>query len=539
MGSTGKADFDAIVIGAGVGGLRTLHELQKLNLSAKCFERGSNVGGTWYWNRYPGARTDSEAWVYIFNVSKELNEEWNWSERLPSQGEVLSYLDHFTDRFNLRKDIEFHTQVSKAHFNGQTQLWTVTDSTGKSCTAPYLITAVGPLSAPRKPDFAGLDQFKGEWHQTSSWPKTAVKFAGKRVAVIGTGATGVQVIPIVAHEADHVTVFQRTPNYVIPGRNYQIPPQKLEEIRRDYDQIWQQARGQVFGMAMPMAGRTVKDVKDHAHHLRILDQGWETGGFYFVFTTFDDLLVDQESNAAMSEFVRNKIRTIVNDEKTAELLSPKYPILSKRPPLGHFYYEAFNRPNVQLVDVSGNNGIQTFTEKGLRTENGDEFEFDMVIFAIGFDAATGALAEMDIRGEKDVALKEVWATSLESHLGITVKGFPNMFMVTGPQSPFANMPVVIDNTVTWIGKAITHLQQEKKTILEPTKEAGRAWADHVNDVFSMTLMASSAAKSRSWYVGANVPGKPHNVLFYFGGVGNYFEACEKEAAAGFPSYLKG
>jgi cyclohexanone monooxygenase len=538
MGSIQHPDFDAIVIGAGVGGLRTLHELQKLKLSAKCFERGSNVGGTWYWNRYPGARTDSEAWVYICNVSKELNDDWNWSERLPSQGEVLSYLDHFADRFNLRKDIEFHTSVSKAHFDCQTKLWTVTDFAGKSCTASYLITAVGPLSEARKPDFACFDQFKGEWHQTSSWPKTTVKFTGKRVAVIGTGATGVQVIPIVAHEADHVTVFQRTPNYVIPGRNYHIPPQKLKEVRRDYDQIWQQARGQVFGMAMPAAGRTVKDVKDHAHHLRILDQGWEAGGFHFVFTTFDDILVDQKSNEVMSEFVRNKIRTMVNDEKTAELLCPRYPFLAKRPPLGHFYYEAFNRSNVQLVDVGGNNGIQAFTEKGLRTENGNEYEFDMVIFAIGFDAATGALAEIEIRGENDVALKEVWAKELETHLGITVTGFPNMFMVTGPQSPFANIPIIIDNTATWIGKAITHLQQENKTSLEPTKKAEKAWANQVNGVFNMTLIAGSSVETRSWYVGANVPGKPQNVLFYFGGVGAYFDECEKEAAAGFPSYVK-
>jgi cyclohexanone monooxygenase len=538
MARTHQADFDAIVIGAGVGGLRTLYELQKLNLSARCFERGSNVGGTWYWNRYPGARTDSEAWVYICNVSKELNDEWDWNERLPSQAEVLSYLDHFADRFNLRKDIAFHTTVSRAHFDETTQLWTVADSTGMSCTATYLITAVGPLSAARKPDFAGLEKFKGEWHQTSSWPKTTVKFAGRRVAVIGTGATGVQVIPIVAHEADHVTVFQRTPNYVIPGRNYHIPPQKLAEVRRDYDQIWQQARGQVFGLAMPAAGRSVKDVKDHAHHLRILDQGWETGGFHFVFTTFDDVLLDQKSNDVMSEFVRSKIRTVVNDEKTAEMLSPRYPILAKRPPLGHFYYEAFNRPNVQLVDVGGDNGIQTFTENGLRTGNGDEYEFDMVIFAIGFDAATGALAEIDIRGENDVPLKDVWAKGLVSHLGITVKGFPNMFVVTGPQSPFANIPVIIDNTATWIGRAITYLQQEKKTRLEPTREAEKAWADHVKGVFDMTLLPASAAETRSWYVGANVPGKPQNVLFYFGGVGNYFDACEKEAAAGFPSYVK-
>lgn len=469
-------------------------------------------------------------------MSKELNDEWDWSERLPGQAEVLRYLHRFAEKFDLLKDIEFRTSISAAHYKSDKQVWAVTDSNGRSYTATYLMTAVGPLSAPRMPNFAGLESFKGEHYMTSMWPKEPVQLAGKRVAVIGTGATGVQVIPIVAHEAKHVTVFQRTPNYVIPGRNYHLPPQKLAEIRRDYDSLWKQARGQVFGLAMPPAGRTIKDVRDEAHHNRILEQGWETGGFWFVFTTFDDVLIDAKSNEVMAEFVRKKISAVVSDEKTAETLSPRYPILSKRPPLGHFYYETFNRPNVKLVDV-GSNAIKEFTETGIRLENGEEHELDLVIFALGFDAGTGALAGIDIRGEDDLALNDLWGKGLESHLGITVKGFPNMFMITGPQSPFSNIPIIIDNTADWIGRAITHLQQEKKSTIEPTEQATKQWADHTNAVFKMTVMASSAVETRAWFVGANVPGKSQTVLFYFGGVGAYFDACEKEAAAGFPSYV--
>ena len=356
------------------------------------------------------------------------------------------------------------------------------------------------------------------------------------MAVIGAGATGVQVIPIVAHEAKSVTVFQRTSNYVIPGRNYKITAPRLNEIRKNYDQTWEQARGQVFGMAIPNSGRTIADVRDEAHHRQILERGWETGGFYFVFNTFDDMLTDVKSNEMAADFVRNKIRAVVEDEKTAEMLCPKYPFLAKRPPLGHFYYEAFNRPNVKLVDIS-QNPIKEITQQGLRTET-DEDQFDIIVFAVGFDAATGALAAINIGGENRANLNEKWSRSLESYLVIMVEGFPNMFMISEPQSPFANIPVVIDGTVSSIGKAIEHLRQNKQSKIVATEAASRQWATHVNDVFQMTLLASSAPQVRSWYVGTNVPGKPETVLFYFGGVGTYFTTLGKEAAEGFPTVEK-
>jgi cyclohexanone monooxygenase len=289
-------------------------------------------------------------------------------------------------------------------------------------------------------------------------------------------------------------------------------------------------------MAIPNAGRTIADVRDEAHHRQILERGWETGGFYFVFNTFDDLLTNPESNEKAAEFVRNKIRAVVEDEETAEMLCPKHPILAKRPPLGHFYYEAYNRPNVKLVDIS-KNPIKEMTPQGLRTET-EDYEFDIIIFAIGFDAATGALAAVDIEGENGVNLNEKWSQSLESYLGIMVEGFPNMFMISGPQSPFANIPIVIDGAATWIGKAIEYMRHTGKSKIAATKASSQKWAAHVNEVFQMTLLASAASQVRSWYVGTNVPGKPENVLFYFGGVGTYFGTIEKEAAEGFPTLEK-
>jgi len=529
-----NVDYAALIIGAGFGGLRMLHEMRKLGLSAKVIEAGSGVGGTWYWNRYPGARTDSEGWSYILNFSPELKADWVWKERFPTQPEMLSYLSHAAERFNMLKDIQFNTRVKSAYYDEKKNIWTVTTFQGDSYTCTFLITATGPLSIGRKPPFPGLDSFRGEWYQTSSWPKAEIDFTDKRVAVVGTGATGVQVIPVVAHSAKSVTVFQRTPNYVLPGRNHPMTVEQSKEIKRNYDHIWTQARGQVFGFAMPTIGRTIADVKDEAQHQRILEAGWEAGGFRYVFQTFDDLLTDKRSNEVASEFIRNKIRTVVKDEKTAELLCPKYPLLAKRPPLGHFYYEAFNRPNVHLVDIS-DDPIQEITKEGLRTGTA-AYEFDIIIFAIGFDAVTGALTEMDIRGKDHTkSIAEQWSKRLETFLGITVEGYPNMFMISGPQAPFANIPVIIDNTADWIGQAISYMSHQGYTRMDTKQKAVDEWCDHVKTVFEATLLAKSSEQVHSWYIGANVPGKPLSVLFYFGGLVAYFEHCEKEAAAKFPA----
>ncbi|KAH0836927.1 Phenylacetone monooxygenase [Fonsecaea pedrosoi] len=527
-------DYAAVVIGAGFGGLRILHEFRKLGLSTKIIEAGSDVGGTWYWNRYPGARTDSESWSYILNFSRELKTDWVWKERFAPQQEVLSYLNHVADRFDMRKDILFKQRVKSAHYDADLNIWDIRTADNIHYTCHFLVTAAGVLSATRAPPFSGLDSFQGKWYQTSNWPKEKIDFAGKRVAVVGTGATGVQVVPIVAHTAASVTVFQRTPNYVIPGRNHPLTEDQLKEIKTSYDAVWEQARGQVFGFAMPTIGRTIADVKDENDHQRILEAGWEAGGFRYIFETFDDLLLNEKSNEVASEFVRKKIRAIVKDEKTADLLCPDYPLLAKRPPLGHFYYEAFNRPNVKLVSVA-DDPIQEITPKGLRTGTA-EYEFDIIIFAIGFDAVTGALTQIDIRGKDGQSLAEKWNPRLETHLGISVHGYPNMFMISGPQAPFANIPVIIDNTADFIGKAISYMDTHGYNRMEVTQEAVDGWCSHVQQTFESTLLATASQKARSWYIGANIPGKPLNVLFYFGGLVQYFAHCQKEAESEFSSY---
>jgi len=526
-----KVDFDAIVIGAGFGGLRMLHELRELGFSAKVFEAGTDVGGTWYYNRYPGARTDSESWVYAFSFSKELQDNWNWSEKYPSQAEALAYLQHVADRFDMRKDIQFETRVTAAHYDEAAHCWRVSTDSGETFTCTSLIPATGPLSTPYKPDFPGIDSFKGDWYLTGRWPKEKIDFTGKRVCIIGTGATAVQVIPLVAQTAAHLTVFQRTPNYVMPARNAPMTDFELASIRKNYDKIWEQAHKHVFGFALEPAGRNGADVSPEEQQ-RILERHWEIGGFRFLFETFDDLLTNAETNKLVAEFIRNKIRAIVKDKKTAELLCPTcHPVAARRPPLGHFYYETFNRDNVSLVDVR-DNPITEITERGVRTQT-TEYAADVIIFATGFDAVTGTLKAIDIRGRDGTSLVDVWTGGPQTYLGITIDKFPNFFMVGGPQSPFANLPVVIDGVADWIGRALRYLRDNDLQAMEPTAEAVADWGVHMNDLVNATLMNQA---KRSWFMGDNIPGKPHAVLFYFGGAGKYREECRAAAEKGFEHF---
>ena len=526
-----EVDFDAIVIGAGFGGLRMLHELRGIGVSARVFEAGTDVGGTWYYNRYPGARTDSECWVYAFSDSKELQESWNWAEKYPSWTQALAYLQHVADFFDLRRDIQFSTRVEAATFDEISNSWRVQTDDGKTWRSRYVITATGPLSLPYKPDFAGLENYTGEWYLTGNWPKQAVEFGGKRVAVVGTGATGVQVIPLVAQTAVELTVFQRTPNYVMPARNAPITEFEREWIRTNYEKIWAQAREHVFGFALQPAGRNGTDVSPEEQQ-RILERAWEIGGFRFLFDTFDDILTNAETNKLVADFIRNKIRSIVEDRETAELLCPTcHPVGARRPPLGHFYYETFNRDNVRLVDVR-DNPITEITEKGLRTAT-DEYEVDMIIFATGFDAVTGTLKCMNIQGRGGAALADKWEGGPRTFLGMTVDEFPNLFMVGGPQTPFANIPVVIDGSVQWIGRAVKHLKDNDHDVMEPTDKAVADWGQHMDDLVNATLMPQA---KRSWFMGDNVPGKPHAVLFYFGGAGAYRSECLAAADNGYQEF---
>ncbi|SDG04907.1 flavin-containing monooxygenase [Pseudonocardia oroxyli] len=527
-------DYDCIIIGAGFGGLRAMIEMRRRGLTARVIESGSDVGGTWYWNRYPGARTDSESWVYCFSFDDDLLQDWDWKARYPDQPEVQRYLAHVADRFDLRREIDFDTRVECAVRDDATNSWTVSTSSGNQLTCTYLIPATGPLSVPYLPPFPGIESFRGEWHLTARWPKESVDLTGKRVAVVGTGATAVQLIPEAAQLADHVTVFQRTPNYVIPARNGMLGDNQRRSIKAHYGDIWKQVGEHVFGMAINAAGRVLADV-DGAEARRILERGWEVGGFRFLFESFDDVFTNQETNDVVSEFVRDKIRSIVVDPTTAELLCPKgYPVGGKRPPLGHHYYETFNRPNVSLVDVSGN-PIESVTEAGIRLADGSEREFDMIVFATGFDAVTGGLTTIDIRSSAGVSLAEAWADGSETQLGIGVTGFPNMFMIGGPGSPIGNFPPAQDVAVPWIADAIEHLRATGADAMEADQSAMQAFGRHLRDMIDATVFGQGD-ELRSFLIGANVPGKPHVPLFHFGGFPAYCKELQDCADAGYVGF---
>ncbi|RSY82027.1 NAD(P)/FAD-dependent oxidoreductase [Sphingomonas koreensis] len=521
--------LDAIVIGAGFGGLRMLYQLLREGKSVKVLEAGTDVGGTWYWNRYPGARTDSESWAYCYQFSDELVDDWTWSERLPGQEEVLRYLQHVADRFELRQHIEFSSRVAFAHFDEQAGVWTVETEGGERFRSRYLVSATGVLSVPKQPDFPGLESFKGEHYFAPQWPKDEVDLEGKRVAIIGSAATAIQILPIAAHAAEHVYYFQRTPNYVLPGRNYSIHSAQGKAFKKRRGELFDQRRSHAFGLPMTMSGRTYDSVGDEERE-RIFEAGWEDGGFHFCFDTFDDIMTDQRSNDAAADFVRRKIRAIVKDPETARKLTPNYTFFAKRPPSGHFYYETFNRPNVTLVDVQAD-PIQRVTATGIQT--GDEhFEVDVIIFAIGFDAGTGPLMSIDLRGRDGASIRKKWEHGPETYMGLMASGFPNMFMIMGPQSAFGNIPTIIESEVDWISKVMARADAED-ALAEPTPEAEASWNAQLEMIYNATLLPAGVAV-KTWFLGANVEGKPISVMFFFGGVSAFLDAIHEVADNGMP-----
>ncbi|UVE93834.1 NAD(P)/FAD-dependent oxidoreductase [Dietzia sp. B32] len=525
-------DVEAVVIGAGFAGLRQLYDLRQRGISARCFDEAPEIGGVWHWNRYPGARTDSQSWIYAYSFSEDLQNEWTWNERYTPQREIHAYLKHVADKFGFRDQITLNTRVESAVFDETRNVWVVTTNTGETVTARYVVSATGPLSAAYKPDFKGVDDFRGEWYMTARWPEEDPDLTGKRVAVIGTGATGVQLIPTIAHIASEVTVFQRTPNYVVPARNAPLHPAEQESIRSRYPSIWEQARDQVFGFDLALAGRTFEDVTPEEMQL-ILDRGWEIGGFHFVFETFDDVFTDERTNDVISEFIRNKIRTIVKDPETAELLCPKdYPFCGKRPPLGHFYYETYNRENVSLVDVS-QTPISEITETGVKVGD-DVYEADVIIFATGFDAATGSITRMDIRGRNGLSIAEKWEDGPSTYLGVAVPDFPNFFMIFGPHSPFANAPVVIEDASEWIAETIATMRGRNLTVSEACPDASAAWGNSLLEILNATVVAKGR---NNYFLGDNIPGKAHAPFFYLGGVKGYRDALLEESANGYPGLV--
>ncbi len=534
--ATATPDFDAVVIGAGFSGMYMLKSLRdRLGLKVRVYEAGETVGGTWYWNRYPGARCDSDSYIYCFTFDKQLLQEWEWSERYPEQPEILRYLEHVAKRHDLKRDIQFNTRVTGGEFDEANNLWTVHTSTGETVTARYLIAAVGSLSDTNLPDFKGLDSFKGKWYHTSRFPQAGVDFTGKRVAVVGTGATAVQAIPMIAQQAKQLTVFQRTANYCVPARNGKVDPEVWKARKADYDGIVQRIRESFFGQEHYFIPKSVLETTPEERE-REFDRMWDAGGFAYWLSNYQDMFFDQRANDLCADYLKRKIRDTVKDPAVAEKLIPKgYAYGTKRQPLDTNYFETFNKSNVRLVDAATDGAIEEITERGIRA-GGKEYEADIIVFATGFDAMTGALKALHLKGRGGRTLDDEWTHGPRSYLGIAVAGFPNLFAITGPQSPsvLSNMPVSIEQHVEWITDCIEAMRKAGQTTIEATPQAQDEWVDHVNEVVSGTLMTGT----NSWYMSANIQGKPRAFLPYLGpeGVGGYRRKCDEVAAQGYAGF---
>jgi cation diffusion facilitator CzcD-associated flavoprotein CzcO len=526
--------YDAIIIGAGFSGLYQLHQLRdQLGLSVLVLEAGDDVGGTWYWNRYPGARCDSESFYYSYSFSKELQEQWQWTERYPEHGEIRRYLGHVADRFALRPDIRFGTRVKSAAYNEASNRWTVTTASGDFYTAQYFITAVGCLSSTNIPKIPGLENFQGEWHHTGNWPQDGVDFTGKRVGLIGTGSTGIQATPVLAAESQHLTVFQRTANYSIPARNGKLTPEAKADIQVNYPALREKARSTLNGHPWDNYEKSALDVSPETREARY-EAAWEVGGLRFR-AAFADLLRNKEANDTAAEFIRAKIRTIVKDPATAAKLTPTdHPFATKRPPIDTNYFETFNRDNVDLVDLKAT-PIVEITPTGIRTTDA-EYPLDIIVFATGFDAMTGPLLAMDITGTEGHTLKQDWSAGPITYLGLQTAGYPNMFTITGPGSPsvLTNMPVAIEQHTQWITACIKHMRDNGLTRIEATPAESDKWVAHVNDAANATLLPMA---NSSWYLGANVPGKPRVFMPYAGGMASYAKLCDEIAADNYRGFV--
>ncbi|MEV0595923.1 flavin-containing monooxygenase [Nonomuraea cavernae] len=528
---TVPSSVDVAVVGAGFSGMYLLHRLRELNLSAIVFEAGGDVGGTWYWNRYPGARVDVESLAYSYSFSEELEQEYEWQERYPTQPEILSYARHVADRFDLRRDIFFETRVTAASYDEQARTWLVRTGHGDEVTARFLVMATGCLSSSKLPEIPGLDRFEGPTYHTAHWPHEGVDFTGMRVGLIGTGSSGVQSIPVIAEQATALTVFQRTPAYSLPARNRTLRPDEIADMRANYRAFRQAQRESGFGVPTPIPEKSALEVSEEERDATF-EQAWESGSLVNLLTAFHDLSIDQAANDTAKRFIHRKIHQIVRDPRTAADLCPEYPVGTKRPCLDTDYYETFNRPNVRLVNLRRTPLVE-ITDRGVRTSD-DEYAFDAIVYATGFDAMTGALTNVDIRGRGGASLKEAWSAGPRTYLGIGSAGYPNLFMITGPGSPsvLSNMVVSIEQHVDWVIDAIEHLDRQGLRTIEPTEEAQDAWVDHVNLIAGATLYP----KANSWYMGANVPGKPQVFMPYAGGVGEYRKTCDEVAAQGYKGF---
>jgi cyclohexanone monooxygenase len=531
--AAGREAYDAVVVGAGFAGMYMLHRLRGQGLKVRLYEQGGDVGGTWYWNRYPGARCDVESMQYSYSFSDELQQEWNWSERYAPQAEILRYANHVADRFNLRGDMQLNTRVDRAAFDEDANTWQVTTSDGISVTAKFVVLATGCLSNARVPDIKGLRDFKGKTYHTGHWPHEQIDFTGQRVGVIGTGSSAIQSVPVIAEQARHLTVFQRTANFSIPAHNAELTAEERDAFRRNYPEIRRFAREEARnGIYAELPDRGALDDGDNERRARF-EARWDRGGLTFMLA-YNNLILDKAANDTAADFVREKIAEIVRDPETAKRLQPDdHPIGSKRICVDTEYYATFNRPNVTLVDIRSD-PIQEILPYAVRTGARD-YEIDALVLATGFDAMTGSVARIEIRGRHGQTLNQKWAEGPRTYLGLMSEGFPNLFIITGPGSPsvLSNMIVSIEQHVDWIAEAIAFMRDRGLDTFEARKEAEDYWVAHVNEVAQSTLYP----QANSWYMGANIPGKPRIFMPYIGGVGVYRRICNEVAAKGYEGFV--
>jgi cation diffusion facilitator CzcD-associated flavoprotein CzcO len=530
MSTTPTPDVDAVVVGAGFGGIYMLHKLRdELGLTVQGFEKGDGVGGTWYFNRYPGAKSDTEGFVYRYSFDKDLLQEWDWTTRYLEQPEVLAYLEHVVERYDLARDIRLGTEVTSAVFDEDTALWTVTTDGAGTWTCRYVVNALGLLAKSNVPDIPGLDSFAGRLVHTNAWPAD-LDITGKRVGVIGTGSTGTQFIVAAARTAGHLTVFQRSPQYSVPSGNGPVDPSEVDRTKQDFDAIWEQVRGSVVAFGFEESTVHAMEVSEQERQ-RVFQENWDKGnGFRFMFGTFCDIATDPDANAAAAAFIRSKITEIVDDPETARKLTP-HDLYAKRPLCNEGYYETYNRDNVELVSIK-ENPIEEITPSGVRTADGVVHELDVLVLATGFDAVDGNYRSMDLRGRGGRHIDDHWSDGPTSYLGVSKSGFPNMFMILGPNGPFTNLPPSIEAQVDWIGELIRTAERDGVRTVEPTPEAESGWTETCREIADATLFP----KADSWIFGANIPGKANAVMFYMAGHAAYREKLGEVADAGYEGF---
>ncbi|MEM8687929.1 MAG: NAD(P)/FAD-dependent oxidoreductase [Pseudomonadota bacterium] len=524
--------FDVVIVGAGFAGLYACYRLRKAGFSVRVLEAGSDVGGTWYWNRYPGARCDVESLSYSYSFNEDLQQDWRWTKRYAEQPEILSYINHVADRFDLRKDIAFETRVLTAAFDEAAGLWRIVTDHGETLTARYCIMATGSLSTPKYPEIPGIHEFTGECYHTAAWPHEGVAFCGKRVGLIGTGATGVQAAPVIAREARHLTVFQRTANFSVPAWNRDLTDEEDAAWKANYA-FWRGKERSTHTGFHNEGGHPRATKLTSQERLETLEAGWRQGGL-LMWNVFSDLMTDRMANEVTAEFLRGKIRQTVNNPQTAELLCPRsHPVGSKRLCVDSGYYETFNRDNVGLVDV-GTQPIEAIVPGGL-LHAGKHYELDMLVFATGFDAMTGTLLCIDVRGKNGLSLAEKWREGPQSLLGLAMSGFPNLFTITGPGSPsvLSHVLMAIEQHVDWISDCLCHMRLHGFQQIEASEQAEADWGAHVQEVANGTFFR----EANSWYMGANVPGKPRVFMPYTGGAHKYRAHCDDVASAGYEGFI--